>query len=229
LSMSQTENIDSDRSSYAPVMTKRRVISIRFYVSMKRLVDITGAILGLILLLPLFLVISLLVKLEDPRGPIIFHQMRIGKHGVPFRMYKFRSMVHNAEDLLDNLISSNEIEGHMFKMKDDPRITRVGKIIRKTSLDEFPQLWNVLIGEMSLVGPRPPLPREVKDYTAYDRRRLQVIPGCTGLWQVSGRNNLNFKQMVELDLKYIKDRSLWLDLKIILLTFKVMLFSKDGF
>lgn len=112
-------------------------------------------------------------------------------------MYKFRSMVANAEDLLEQLIDQNEVNGNMFKMKNDPRITRIGKFIRKTSLDELPQLWNVFRGEMSLVGPRPALPREVKNYTSYDRQRLQMIPGCTGLWQVSGRNSVGFEEMVE--------------------------------
>ncbi|XEC95505.1 sugar transferase [Paenibacillus tarimensis] len=201
----------------------------RFYLFVKRAIDVVGSLAGMIMLLPLFIIVSLLIKLEDPRGPIIFSQVRIGKNEKPFRMYKFRSMVSNAEELLENLLEKNEIEGAMFKMKDDPRITLVGKFIRKTSIDELPQLWNVFIGDMSIVGPRPPLPREVAEYTNYEKQRLKVTPGCTGLWQVSGRNELSFREMVELDLKYIKERGLLSDIKIILKTFKVLFGSKDAF
>ncbi len=144
-------------------------------------------------------------------------------------MYKFRSMVSDAEKQLDELLERNEIEGAMFKMKNDPRITKVGKWIRKTSIDELPQLWNVIRGDMSLVGPRPALPREVQEYTSYERLRLKVTPGCTGLWQVSGRNALSFREMVELDLHYIERRSLLLDLKLILLTVRVMFGSSDAY
>ncbi len=138
-------------------------------------------------------------------------------------------MVSNAEEKLKDLLAKNEIEGAMFKMKNDPRITKIGKFIRKTSIDELPQLINVLRGDMSLVGPRPPLTREVAEYTDYDKLRLTVKPGCTGLWQVSGRNELSFKEMVELDLKYIQNRSIGADLKIIFKTFKVLLGAKDAF
>lgn len=144
-------------------------------------------------------------------------------------MYKFRSMVSNAEELLEGLLKRNEISGAMFKMKKDPRITKVGKFIRKTSIDELPQLWNVIRGDMSLVGPRPPLPREVNEYTSYDKLRLKATPGCTGLWQISGRNELSFSEMVELDLRYINERSMLFDLKIILKTVKVLLGSKDAY
>ncbi len=138
-------------------------------------------------------------------------------------------MVNNAEEMLSDLLSQNEVSGAMFKMKDDPRVTWVGKFIRKTSIDELPQLWNVLKGEMSLVGPRPPLPREVEEYTTYDKQRLLVTPGCTGLWQVSGRSNIGFKEMVELDLKYIRERSILFDIKIILKTIFVLFGSKHAF
>ncbi|MGO4371344.1 sugar transferase [Paenibacillus sp. MCAF20] len=195
----------------------------------KRAIDIIGSLAGLILLSPLFVVIGILIKLEDSKGSVLFYQTRIGKNEKPFRMYKFRSMVSNAEEKLKELLAQNEIEGAMFKMKNDPRITKIGKFIRKTSIDELPQLINVLRGEMSLVGPRPPLVREVKEYTDYDKLRLTVKPGCTGLWQVSGRNELSFKEMVELDLKYIQDRSIGFDLKIIFKTFKVLLGAKDAF
>ena len=138
-------------------------------------------------------------------------------------------MVSNAEELLENLLDQNEIRGAMFKMRDDPRITRIGKFIRKTSFDELPQLWNVIRGEMSLVGPRPPLPREVAEYSNYDKLRLQVTPGCTGLWQVSGRNNLNFDEMLKLDLEYIEHRSLWLDIKVMLKTVKIMILPNSAY
>ncbi|MBD2872142.1 sugar transferase [Paenibacillus arenilitoris] len=196
---------------------------------LKRTIDVTGSLLGLILLSPLFVIIAVLIKVEDSKGSVLFYQTRIGKNEKPFRMYKFRSMVSNAEEKLKELLAQNEIEGAMFKMKNDPRITKVGKFIRKTSIDELPQLINVLRGEMSLVGPRPPLVREVAEYTDYDKLRLTVKPGCTGLWQVSGRNELSFKEMVELDLKYIQNRSVVFDLIIILKTFRVLFGAKDAF
>ncbi|WP_244533241.1 sugar transferase [Paenibacillus sp. 453mf] len=199
------------------------------YLIMKRLTDVIASLFGIIILIPVFLLIGILIKIEDPRGPIFFKQIRIGKNEKEFYMYKFRSMVHNAEDLLEGLLEQNEISGAMFKMRNDPRITKIGKFIRKTSLDELPQLWNVLKGEMSMVGPRPPLPREVADYSLYDKQRLYVIPGCTGLWQVSGRNNLGFKEMVELDLKYIRNRRYWYDIKIIFKTIRLIFGAKDAF
>ncbi|MEK8126950.1 sugar transferase [Paenibacillus filicis] len=199
------------------------------YLWAKRTMDVLGSLAGLLLLLPVFAVISVLIKLEDPKGAVFFRQMRVGKNGKAFAMYKFRSMVWNAEDLLKDLLDKNEIQGAMFKMKDDPRITKIGKILRVTSLDELPQLWNVLKGEMSLVGPRPPLQREVDQYTGYDKQRLLVVPGCTGLWQVSGRNGLSFQQMVELDLYYIRQQSLWFDVKLIFKTVWIMLVPKNSY
>ncbi len=210
-------------------IAKEKERNLAFYNRAKRVMDITGALLGLILFAPLFVIVAILIKLESPRGPVFYSQIRIGKDMKPFRMYKFRSMVPDAEQRLPELLSRNEIEGAMFKIKDDPRITRVGKWIRKTSIDELPQLFNVLKGDMSLVGPRPPLPREVEEYTELDKLRLTVPGGCTGLWQVNGRNHLNFRQMVELDLEYIRNRSLLQDIKIILKTFKVLLGAKDAY
>ncbi len=201
----------------------------KVYLFMKRMLDLLGSFIGLIILCPLFAVIGLLIKIEAPQGSVFFRQVRVGQNGKEFHMYKFRSMVANAEDLLEQLIDQNEVNGNMFKMKNDPRITRIGKFIRKTSLDELPQLWNVFRGEMSLVGPRPALPREVENYTSYDRQRLQMIPGCTGLWQVSGRNSVGFNEMVELDLTYARERNLMVDIKIIFRTFRVLLGSKDAF
>ncbi|RUS42678.1 sugar transferase [Cohnella sp. AR92] len=203
--------------------------NLAFYYAAKRAMDVAGATAGIVALSPLLAAVALLIKLDDPKAPILFGQTRIGKHGKPFRMFKFRSMVPDAEKKLQELLSKNEIQGAMFKMKEDPRVTRIGKFIRKTSLDELPQLFNVLRGEMSLVGPRPPLPREVEEYTEYDKLRLTVDSGCTGLWQVNGRNALSFEQMVELDLQYIRQRSIRGDLKIIFRTFKLLLGAKDAY
>ncbi|MBW7650403.1 sugar transferase [Anoxybacillus sp. ST4] len=199
------------------------------YLIAKRTMDIIGAMIGLISLSWLFLIVAVLIKLEDPKGPVFFKQIRVGKDGKQFYMYKFRSMVTDAEKRLKELLKYNEVSGAMFKMKNDPRVTKIGKFIRKTSIDELPQLWNVLKGEMSLVGPRPPLPREVAQYTEYDKQRLLVTPGCTGLWQVSGRSNVGFEKMVELDLQYIQSRSVLFDLKIIFRTIFLLFGSKDAF
>ncbi|MGG0744646.1 sugar transferase [Priestia megaterium] len=199
------------------------------YIFVKRLIDILGSLTGIILLSWLFIIISIAIKVEDPKGPIFFKQKRIGKNGSEFHMYKFRSMVSNAEEMLESLLAHNEVSGAMFKMKNDPRITRIGRFIRKTSIDELPQLWNVLRGNMSLVGPRPPLPREVQEYTFHHKQRLLVTPGCTGLWQVSGRNNVGFEEMVELDLKYIEKRTIWFDIKIIFKTIKCMVAPNSAY
>lgn len=200
-----------------------------FYRITKRLMDMGGAALGLILFLPVFTIVAVLNKLEDPKASVFYKQIRVGKNGKPFTMYKLRSMVTGAEEQLETLIHLNETSGAMFKIKNDPRVTRVGRFIRKTSIDELPQFWNVLRGDMSLVGPRPPLPREVEEYTRYDKQRLLVTPGCTGLWQVSARNSVGFKEMVELDLRYIRESSLRTDLSIIFRTVSVMLHSKDAY
>lgn len=198
------------------------------YLFMKRLMDVVGALCGLIFLSPFFLIVALLIKLEDPKGPILFKQTRVGKNEQEFGMYKFRSMVTDAEEKLKDLLQHNEVSGAMFKMKDDPRVTKIGKFIRKTSIDELPQLLNVLKGDMSLVGPRPPLLREVKEYTSYDKQRLLIRPGCTGLWQVTERNSVGFKEMVELDLEYINKRGIIYDIRIILKTIQVMIKSNGA-
>ncbi|MFS0881677.1 sugar transferase [Metabacillus niabensis] len=187
-----------------------------FYLITKRLIDIIGALFGLVLFSFLFLIIAIAIKIEDPKGPIFFIQTRIGKGEKSFKMLKFRSMVSNAEDILSDLLEYNEAQGAMFKMKEDPRVTRVGRFIRRTSIDELPQLLNVLKGDMSLVGPRPPLPREVDLYTDYDKQRLLVTPGCTGLWQISGRSNIGFAEMVQLDLNYIRNRNIRKDIMIMI-------------
>ncbi|MBB6671713.1 sugar transferase [Cohnella nanjingensis] len=195
----------------------------------KRAFDIVMVLVGIVLVSPIMLATALMIKLEDPRGPILFSQTRIGKNGRMFKMYKFRSMVTNAEELFQELAATNEVSGAMFKMRDDPRVTRVGKFIRKTSIDELPQFFNVLRGEMSLVGPRPPLLREVALYRERDFQRLTVVPGCTGLWQVSGRSTVGFEEMVELDLAYIRKRGFWYDLRIIARTLWVMVRSRNAF
>jgi lipopolysaccharide/colanic/teichoic acid biosynthesis glycosyltransferase len=200
-----------------------------FYIFCKRIIDIIGALVGMIVLTPLFLIIMIAIKIEDPKGSVIFQQKRVGKNEQEFYMFKFRSMVTNAEVLLDSLMHRNETTGPMFKMKHDPRITKIGRFIRKTSIDELPQLWNVLKGDMSLVGPRPPLPKEVKEYSKYAKKRLLVTPGCTGLWQTSGRSNLGFEEMLELDLIYIHKRSVLYDIKLIIKTVKVIFSSNDAY
>ncbi|MGF7046855.1 lipopolysaccharide/colanic/teichoic acid biosynthesis glycosyltransferase [Paenibacillus sp. DS2015] len=209
--------------------TRAQQEGITLYSMLKRAIDIIGSFVGLILLSPLLALIAILIKWEDPSGSIFFYQTRVGKNERLFRMYKLRSMYTDAESKLKDLLDQNEISGAMFKMKDDPRVTKVGRFIRRTSIDELPQLINVLRGEMSLVGPRPPLTREVAEYTSHDKKRLAVIPGCTGLWQVSGRNNLCFKEMVELDITYIEKRCIWFDIKIIFRTMKAMVGSQDAF
>ncbi|MCR8635916.1 sugar transferase [Paenibacillus radicis (ex Xue et al. 2023)] len=199
------------------------------YLFMKRVLDISLSLFGIMFLLPLFVLVAVWIKLEDPKGKVFFRQNRVGKDEVLFPMYKFRSMVSNAEQLKEQLKAQNEVSGAMFKMRNDPRVTRAGKFLRKTSIDELPQLWNVLKGDMSLVGPRPALPSEVKEYSNYDKKRLAVTPGCTGLWQISGRSTVSFKQMVELDLNYIQNRSISFDMKIIVKTGFVLFGSKNAF
>lgn len=227
----QRNEVDAfETSQYYPrVKFKREQANFFVYNATKRIIDIVGASLGLLFLSPLFLILAVCIKLEDPKGPVFFKQTRVGKNERTFEMFKFRSMVSNAEELLGKLLVLNEVKGAMFKMKEDPRVTRVGRFIRKTSIDELPQLWNVLKGEMSLVGPRPPLPREVADYSSYDKQRLGVVPGCTGLWQVSGRNHLSFQEMVELDLLYIRERSLRNDIRIIFKTLLVMIGARGAY
>ncbi|WP_238988503.1 sugar transferase [Peribacillus frigoritolerans] len=211
------------------ILTADQVNAKLGYLRMKRLIDIFGSIIGLILLSPIFLIVAIMIKIEDPKGPVFFKQARVGKGETEFQMYKFRSMVSNAEEQLKDLLALNEVSGAMFKMKNDPRITKIGKFIRRTSIDELPQLWNVFKGEMSLVGPRPPVLREIVEYSSYDKQRLLVTPGCTGLWQVSGRSNLTFNMMVELDLKYINQRTIYFDMKIIIKTLFVLFGSKDAY
>jgi exopolysaccharide biosynthesis polyprenyl glycosylphosphotransferase len=188
----------------------------------KRLIDLGIAALGLVVLSPFFLLIAGWIVALDGR-PVLFRQVRVGLHGRPFRVTKFRTMIPDAEARLAELADRNEIKGHAFKVTDDPRQSRTGRILRATSIDELPQLWNVLRGEMSLVGPRPPLPSEVEGYDLWHRRRLSMKPGITGLWQVEARREEDFDRWVELDLAYIDRWSVWLDLKIMLRTIPAML------
>ena len=194
----------------------------------KRGVDIVAAMVGLVIGAPVFALIALSIHL-DSAGPIVFHQTRVGAGGKLFEIYKFRSMHVGAEEELEQLHDLNEAEGPIFKIRDDPRLTRVGRFLRRTSLDELPQLWNVLRGDMSLVGPRPPLPVEVSHYMEWHKRRLEVRPGVTGLQQVSGRSLLSFDEMVLLDVYYIENWSLWLDFKILLRTVPTVLLGSGAY
>ena len=191
------------------------------YCFLKRIMDIVCSLTGLIALLPVFAIVVLAIKLES-KGPIFFSQKRVGENGQIFNMYKFRSMVKNAESLKEDLAYKNEMNGPMFKIKEDPRVTKVGKFIRKTSIDELPQLINVLKGEMSLVGPRPSLESEVVNFEEWMMKRLEVKPGLTCYWQVSGRNNIKFKEWMKLDVKYVKERNTFVDIKLIFKTFFVL-------
>ena len=198
-----------------------------FYEIIKRLIDIICSFMGLLAFSPLFIIIAIIIKFTS-KGPVFFSQKRVGKYGREFDMYKFRSMVVNAEELKEKLAAQNEMSGPMFKMKDDPRVTKVGKFIRKTSLDELPQLWNVLKGDMSLVGPRPSLPKEVAQFEDWMHRRLEVKPGLTCYWQVSGRNNIDFEDWMKLDVKYVEERNLWIDIKLICKTVFVLFGDKNA-
>ncbi|ACD53365.1 multidrug MFS transporter [Clostridium botulinum] len=193
----------------------------RGYCFLKRAIDIICSLVGLIVLSPVLLITAICIKIES-KGSVIFSQTRIGINGEKFNMYKFRSMVVNAEELKKKLKEKNEMNGPMFKIKDDPRVTKIGKFIRKTSLDELPQLVNVLKGEMSLVGPRPSLECEVIHFEDWMKKRLYVKPGLTCYWQVSGRNDIGFKEWMELDVKYVEERNTLTDIKLIFKTFFVL-------
>lgn len=194
----------------------------------KRTADFILASIGVLVLIPLFLIISILIK-SDSKGPILYKQKRVGKDGNLFNMYKFRSMIINADELKKNLERQNQVKGPAFKIKEDPRVTKIGKFLRKYSIDELPQLFNVLRGEMSLIGPRPPIPSEVDRYNDLDWRRLEVVPGITGLWQVSGRSDLSFEQWVNLDIYYIENWSLWMDIKILIKTIPVVIKGEGAY
>lgn len=208
--------------SKVTLLNKEEINSRPFYHRIKRAFDFVAAVCGLIILSPLMLAIAALIKRED-YGPVFYKQVRVGKNGKEFKMYKFRSMFVNADQMLETLREQSDVEGPMFKMKNDPRITKIGRFIRKHSLDELPQFFNVIKGDMSLVGPRPPLPSEVAEYSDYDKQRLYVIPGCTGLWQATERNEVGFNEMVQLDIEYIKKARFSFDLWIIWKTVEIVI------
>jgi exopolysaccharide biosynthesis polyprenyl glycosylphosphotransferase len=206
-----------------PLLIFRTTPETSWQLVCKRVIDFAGALIGLVILGPLVMVPAAIILKLTSSGPILFRQKRSGLHGRLFTMYKFRSMVSNAEMLKAELEGFNEMTGPVFKMEEDPRITPVGRFLRKTSADELPQLWNVLVGDMSLVGPRPPIPSEVQQYDPWHRRRLSMKPGITCIWQISGRNRIGFDQWMKLDLQYIDNWSLWLDLKILARTLPVVM------
>jgi len=222
------------RSSKATISRYLDLAMIDLYTSpkmtleliVKRCMDIIVSSFLILMLLPIFLIISVLIKATSS-GPIFFRQQRVGYNGRLFTLFKFRTMVKDAERLQKKLLHCNEMDGPVFKMRDDPRVTKVGAILRRTSVDELPQLINVLKGDMSLVGPRPPVPPEVAQYALCDRRRLSMKPGITGIWQVSGRNKIPFRQWMDMDREYIDHWSLWLDVKILVRTIPVVL-KREG-
>mgnify|MGYP001148419698 CR=1 FL=1 len=228
--MEYTESVDSitiDSPEVQPL--KEHLVHKKGYLVVKRLIDIVGSIVGVVLTIPFIFVVGMAIKLESKslRAKVFFVQERVGKDGKTFKMIKFRSMQEDAEEQLKKLLHKNEIKGAMFKMKNDPRVTKVGKFIRKTSIDELPQFFNVLIGDMSLVGPRPPLMREVVQYSEKDKARLLVKPGITGLWQATVRNDSDFDVMVRLDVRYIRELSFKMDMKILFKTISVV-FHPNG-
>ena len=194
------------------------------YLRVKRVQDVLLSVLALVVLLPVMILIALVILLESPGKSPIFIQTRVGLRGKTFKLFKFRTMCPDAEEHLEELLTRNEMDGPVFKIRNDPRITRVGRFLRKTSLDELPQLWNVLRGDMSLVGPRPALPRETEQYDDHARQRMDVLPGLTCYWQIQPkRNSLSFEKWLELDLKYIRERSLLVDWKIMFSTIGAVL------
>ena len=205
----------------------RSVINGTYFL--KRLIDVVASIILLIVLIPLFIIIMILIYKDSP-GPVFYKQTRVGRWGKLFVMWKFRSMYLDADVRLKEIMAQNEMTGGViFKMKNDPRIIPIGRFIRKASIDELPQLWNVLKGDMSLVGPRPALPSEVNQYSLQDRQRLEVIPGITCIWQVSGRSSIPFPQQVQLDVQYIQSHSVWLDIKLLLQTIPAVLLSRGAY
>jgi exopolysaccharide biosynthesis polyprenyl glycosylphosphotransferase len=196
-------------------------------LALKRAFDIVASALALAVLSPVLAAVAVAVKLESP-GPVLFGQRRVGRNGRAFRMLKFRSMYVDAEARLDALRAQNEMSGPVFKMRNDPRVTRLGRFLRRSSLDELPQFWNVLKGEMSVVGPRPPVPSEVHEYKRWQRRRLSVRPGITCIWQISGRSNVDFDRWMELDLQYIDSWSLAGDIAICLKTIPAVLSARGA-
>jgi lipopolysaccharide/colanic/teichoic acid biosynthesis glycosyltransferase len=195
----------------------------------KRALDLAVAALASLIVLPLVPLVALAIKLDSPKAPVLYKSIRLGKDGRPFIFYKFRSMVAGADESVTHLRHLNEVKAPVFKCVDDPRVTRVGRFLRRASIDEIPQLWNVLKGDMTLVGPRPPIPEEVDGYEPWQRQRLDVTPGITCLWQVSGRSKLGFDEWMRLDMQYIRNRSLLLDLRILLRTLPAVLSGEGAY
>lgn len=215
-SAAQQDEVVLDRK--AELYRKRR------YWVLRRGQDILFSTIALLVLWPFLLLVALVIYIDDPHGSPIFKQTRCGRNGKTFQLYKFRSMYVDAEERLEELLDENEMDGPAFKIKNDPRITRVGHILRRTSIDELPQLWNILKGDMSIVGPRPALPREVEMYDSYQRQRMYVTPGLTCYWQIQpNRNEISFEDWMALDIQYIQERNFWVDWKIIFKTVKVVL------
>ena len=220
--------VSEDPKHNTAVLQAESIVSKPVYDVLKRVFDVVCSASCLIILLIPLIIVGIIVVIDSPGAFPIYVQKRIGKNGREFNFYKFRSMVPNAEDMLDKLLDKNEMEGPVFKIKDDPRITRFGRFIRKTSIDELPQLWNVLKGDMSLVGPRPPLPREVELYNEHQLQRLTVTPGITCYWQIQpSRNSIPFEDWLKLDLKYIKERSFKIDFIILFKTIGAV-FGAEG-
>lgn len=217
------EESASSRSNFPICCTESQ-----FYLIAKRAMDIVLSALALVVLFPFLVIVSVIIWLEEPKCSPIFVQERVGKNGKIFKLLKFRSMVTNAEELLEGLMDRNEMDGPVFKIRDDPRITRFGKFIRRTSIDELPQLINIILGDMSLVGPRPPLPREVEQYGPYEMQRLLVKPGLTCYWQARGRNEIKFKEWMKLDMKYVHHHNLWIDIKLLFLTVRSVVTGKGA-
>ncbi|MBP8951867.1 MAG: sugar transferase [Armatimonadetes bacterium] len=199
-----------------------------WYLFTKRLLDILGATAAIVIAAPIMVVAVIAVRLETP-GPVFFRQYRLGRNGRPFLLYKIRSMTASAPDIRDSLEDDNEASGPVFKIKADPRITRVGRVLRKYSIDEMPQLFHVLFGQMSLVGPRPPIPAEVERYEPWQTERLAVKPGLTCIWQVSGRSDIGFDEWIRMDIEYVRNRNLWLDIKLLLLTIPAVLTARGAY
>ncbi|MBQ9761958.1 MAG: sugar transferase [Oscillospiraceae bacterium] len=222
------ETITQEKEQLVVLDRKEQLHTKRGYWVLRRGQDILFSLVALLILWPIMLIVALVVFIDDPHGSPFFAQQRCGRDGKLFKMYKFRSMYMDAEERLKDLLKDNEMDGPAFKMKDDPRITRVGGFIRKTSLDELPQLWNILKGDMSIVGPRPALPREVEQYDELQKQRMYVTPGLTCYWQIQPkRNEISFDEWMALDLKYIQERSFWVDWKIIFKTIGAVI-HKEG-
>lgn len=223
------EDLPGNECATVKRVSVARVSKRKLYYFEKRIFDTVLSVLALIVLLPLFTMVALIIKAEDPKGTVFYSQIRIGRNGRKFKMFKFRSMITNADQQLESLMKFNEVDGAMFKISNDPRVTKIGKFIRKYSIDELPQLLNVVIGDMALVGPRPPLEREIVRYSKYDFQRLLVTPGCTGLWQTSARNSVGFHEMVELDLEYISKSGFFYDLGLMFKTVYIMIKPNNAY